>query len=80
MTILRDLLQAVCWLVLIGMGAFGLLVFAAIAIEALDGRREQMRTVRQAIRTDAKMLNACLHLSVAHFRAANQLSKRGEDL
>jgi hypothetical protein len=62
------------------MGAFGLLMFAAVAIEALDERREQMRTIRQAIGTDVKMFNACLRLSVAHFRAANQLSKRGEDL
>ena len=53
------------------------LVYLCRAIAVLRARLYWMRTLREVVRTDARMLGDAFRLSLAHFQAINELRKLG---
>ena len=64
--------------------ALGLVVLvglcgAVAAWESIQAHRRRLRSLRHVIRAEARMLSTCLRLAMEHYRAANEMLKRGDD-
>lgn len=58
-------------------GASAVVLGVAVA-KFIRARWRRVRMLRQVVQADMRMLSASLTLATEHFRAANQLAKRGE--
>ena len=79
---ISDILNFLLWSLMLPVGLFALAGLAILweaipsKIAAIRARLYWTRTLRDVMQTDASMLMNCIRLSVAHFKALNELHRK----